>query len=216
MPGPVPTATLGDILQVNFLTYQRGQEGVTTSHWRVENFTGLNPTLEELVTAADGDLSTQFKMMPNATCIYAATTLRRINTIPVSVLYFERGNTGVCTGGAHPLPQQVSGLVSFYSNVAGGTGRGRQYIPFPAVTDVDNVAPERPTAIYVGNLNGWAGLMIGPRTWGYNGGLDTCTVAGVIWSRKANTFRYMTVGLARTIWATQRRRGDYGRPNPVP
>jgi len=214
-PAP-PQIRPGDIVEFRLLTFQRNQVGITTQHLKYLRADAEDPRIDDIVHGFGDFIAPQFKLMLNVQCQYVGCDGRIITTVPKSVLFFDAIHQGAGTGGAHMAPQQVSGLVSFYSLTPGATGRGRNYIPFPAMEDIDELAPEIPTAIYRGKLQGWGDLFAAEVNIAYDGGAHTAIFDPVIWSRKSNTFRYITAGFGRGIWATQRRRGDYGRPNPIP
>jgi hypothetical protein len=120
--------------------------------------------------------------------------------------------TSTSTGStANPaLPTQVSGIISLRGDIASRHGRGRVYVPFPAVTDHD--ATLRPTAVYLGHLNALAAGMFSTVT--FTSGVNTATVQIGIFDRRAGTLTTISSVHAKQVWATQRRRGDYGRKNP--
>jgi hypothetical protein len=123
----------------------------------------------------------------------------------------------VGTGGAGTLPGQVSGIIKNVTIVAGRAYRGRYYMPFPyaAAVDTDNT----PVAGYVTKLNNFAVQFVAnisampvATTYNFN---------PVIYHRKAgkaglplaNSFDFIANTIGEKLWATQRRRGDFGRLN---
>jgi len=122
---------------------------------------------------------------------------------------------GACSGPAELLPTQCCGLISWKSNVGGSQGRGRDYIPFPAATDA-NVYGEVGTA-YTSAMTALAGSLITgvvvPNTGAGFGTLVVrpCTLYTVGSSTPLPL--PMTDYIIGTGFATQRKRGYYGRVN---
>lgn len=134
---------------------------------------------------------------------------------PVGPRPRPESSTEYATIGANvfdPLPTQTCGLVSLYSGTLGKTGQGRIYTPFPAVNMND--ANGTPTPLTITSLQALGTKLITPITV-VDGG-----VTGVF-----NPVLYIPGGapplqlirfLARDAWATQRRRGSFGRLNANP
>jgi hypothetical protein len=117
------------------------------------------------------------------------------------------------------IPNQVSGLVTKLTGSAGRKNRGRMYIPFPSVADQDAVS-QQPTANYVTDIAAIAtGIGVNaPFTFACGAG-NTVTLAMLVYNFKASppaTVIATNAFIARPRWATQKRRGDYGKPNAFP
>jgi len=124
---------------------------------------------------------------------------------------------GAGTGGAGNLPTQVSGLISWQSVVGGRQGKGRSYVPFPwtaalGATGVPIVAYQTALADYAGVMQ--PGFIV-PNV-GSGGGtlnLKLCTHYTVGIPTRPFPFDTFSVPPA---FATQRRRGFFGRQNRAP
>jgi hypothetical protein len=110
-----------------------------------------------------------------------------------------------------PLPGQVSGLISLRASAPGRQGYLRTFVPFPSMAA--NSVDHRPTGAYVLGLEALGNLFVSM----------TCPAAGgragfVLLGIKDPTTPAGTVAISsrRAVgaWATQRRRGRLGRPNP--
>jgi len=125
---------------------------------------------------------------------------------------------GLATGIS--LPTQVCGIYTKHTEVAGPSGRGRTYVPFPSDDALGAVAgSDIPTAAYqlkVFNLSGnfsgtvaylTATLIAFQVQWGLY--REPPTPAPPVFTPIIST-------VAHRLWATQKRRGDYGRPNVSP
>lgn len=126
--------------------------------------------------------------------------------------------SGVCTGGAGYLPTQTSGLIQFKSVLGGSQGRGRMYVPFPPLDACTVLGVCEAT--YLGDLDALAGIF----TNGYNVP-NTGGAGGTLWVYPCTTYRRPDpVALPVQIdqyfvslgFATQRRRGYFGKPNSNP
>jgi len=115
------------------------------------------------------------------------------------------------TAGAVPCPKQASGIVSKYTPYGGRRGQGRSYVPFPATDSVE--ADGNPTAAYLADLTTLGNAMVGPDPVG-GGNYDIQW--GLMKWRQPNTFLALVNSIPRDRFATQRRRGDYGRVNAIP
>jgi len=118
------------------------------------------------------------------------------------------------TAAGDMLPSQTSGIITLRTAAIGRRNRGRVYVPFPA--EADSSPQGRPTVGYIGRLGNLAAQLTLPLTIAAGGG--TAIVEPVIYHRLDTppTSTFITAAVARPLWATQRRRGDYGRPNPPP
>jgi hypothetical protein len=124
--------------------------------------------------------------------------------------------SGVGAGGSVALPSQVAGLISFGSDTLGARGEGRTYVPFPPVAG--NELHGKMTAAYQSALLALGTMLLGPipcpNTPGTGSGtLTACTkVLPVI----PTTSRLFSTVRVEKAWATQRRRGDFGRVRRSP
>lgn len=132
---------------------------------------------------------------------------------------FTNTSAGPGTGGAALMPLQVSGLISYQTARPGRANRGRTYVPF--VSPVNATAAGFPTPGYIvastalaADLS--AGLLVtaGPRTATLVRGLfHGKDKAGV---RPVPAFDVILGSIVATRFATQRKRGGFGRHNDSP
>ena len=119
--------------------------------------------------------------------------------------------SGTITGSI--TPSQVSGIGTWQTLQAGRGYRGRSYVPFPAASDVDT--DYTPKAAYVTRLLTLLTDMFGTMSANpFVGALGQAVINPVLYHRATGGFTNVTNFVARKRWATQRRRGDYGRINP--
>jgi len=109
-------------------------------------------------------------------------------------------------------PGQVSPVVRKTSQRAGRSGRGRLFHPFLLVSQLDNnghLLPGISDSISVGYSHTFGEVIIGTAP-------DTCTLVPVIIHRSPLPLTFTPIDdiLCTGLLGTQRRRGQYGRPNP--
>lgn len=162
------------------------------------------------------DAYTAFQKVPYANAIsgdasFQGSSLRKETAGVWGGYYYARDPAlGV---GDTCMPRQTTGIITWRSPVGGRSGRGRSYIPFPG--ESWNKAEGKPEAAYItllttlGNkLRVLTGLVLA----------DANTIDMTVYIRKKSdgsvslTDRYSVPAK----FATQRRRGSYGRPNRVP
>jgi hypothetical protein len=194
------------------------QRSVNSIHLLVASTTGLGATDDELAAHLDLIWGVGVRAQISASAEYTGCSAQRIFPLPVTVASFNATNNGPGLGGASLLPKQTAGLISFATALAGRPFRGRFYMPFPSVADDtgsgDCSVPY--VADLVSNKNNFIqAILVGTLP-------DQAGLIPVIWHRantKAglplkDTGTPITSGTAATGWATQRRRGFFGRPNP--
>jgi len=110
------------------------------------------------------------------------------------------------------LPGQVCGITSYRTLLTGRAYRGRHYLPFPSQANVDTDGT--PSTTYLTDANIWQGKY---RTYGpLTVGAVTATFVPIVFHKASGTHTVIGDGFAKKKWATQRRRGDFGRlNNPV-
>ena len=204
---------VGNVVQAKVACYQLNQVAENVAAFRVVSGTGLGATDQQVASALDALLAPLYKAALANTATYFGVQVRIANILPRPVPAVSAAHTGVGTGGAAPLPAQDSGLIAFETAFAGPAYRGRAYIPFPPA--VANDAPtNEPTAAYQVLLDSIGNALTTPFTVGI--APDQSTLRMVIFHRIPNSSTDVTFPLTRTRWATQRRRGGYGRANAIP
>jgi hypothetical protein len=202
---------VGDILQVTFVCRFSEQIGLNVRHFRIATVVGVEQTHAQIAEDFRVRVRLSLIQILSNQATFEGVIVSKIFPLPKSipVATVAAGEAGLVTG--DPLPRQVAGLIRARSMFAGRSERGRAYIPFPAETDSGSAAT--PTLGYATNLGQIAPVYFGPAGIGANPPLTTLTP--IIWHRETNTFSVITAIAVSTAWATQRRRGTFGRPNPV-
>jgi len=208
---PLTVLVPGNILQVKFFAYMDPQLGINVVHYKVLSTIG-SPTS---ATVAENLETIQVAAYPPLMANAAATDGVSCQNLSVLPLEEPQLSIAVPTGGSvvgAPMPGQVSGIITKRTGLTGRANRGRMYIPFPGQGDSTSSSEPQPSPSYVTRLNALISLLFGAPIVISTGG-DGCTIQPGIYHRATGTFTNGAGGTARSKWATQRRRGDYGRPN---
>lgn len=115
-------------------------------------------------------------------------------------------------------PRQVSGLISWTTNLLGKRYRGRFYMPFPSTSLV--ATDGLPTAAYQTSLVNLGHAFLNLVTINNVGSTGSATVALYLHHRAGKSPTPLATPITGIVvppkFATQKRRGSYGRPNNSP
>lgn len=200
----------GDDLEVVFYCQSGPQVSLNVSHWVVSTAVGA-PTMEAVALLLGTAFAPLYKACMSSNATYNGVGVKRIIANPTDPVFDSTGN-GVGDSVADIIPNQVAGLISFRSGLAGRSNRGRKYVPFPS--EEQNTSNGKPTNDYLTALEALADGYLA--TQGVTGGGTTITVDCEIYSRKEGTLIPITSYLLRPFWATQRRRSLINRGDAVP
>lgn len=121
-------------------------------------------------------------------------------------------NTGIGSDVGELLPTQTCGLISLYTDTLGKTGQGRMYVPFPAQDSID--ASGGPNALYLVDLEDLGAELISNKV--VIAGAVTGTFAPVLYIPGGVPPKPIIKYIRRDAFATQRKRGAFGRLNANP
>lgn len=204
---------VNDIWEVKIGTYCAGQAGLNVRHYIAGVVTGTSATDIQLALLLDNLFAPLYKPLMAFTATYYGVQVQRVQPLPRTSPVVSAANVGIGTGGTSALPTQVSGIVTLQTGFAGRAFRGRAYVPFPSSASNDAVL-DRPTPGYVGPL---LALGVAMRTAALVGTAgNTVNMLPVLYHRATGTSSFLTFARANAKWATQRKRGNYGQPNPYP
>lgn len=206
-------AAIGEVFQVRMVAFASAlfQLGLNITHYITTAVAGSGATDTAIATAMDASWHVAYKAWMNNSVTYRGTGAKCI--FPVQRLEAASiGFAGVGGGAVALLPSQLSGIIHFQTATAGRKGRGRVYPPFPdsgsnsTSGEMSNagfallqaIAAAIPQSIVVGVLPNQTTLQL------------------AVWSKTAHTTIPITAKAAVPKWATQRRRGDFGRQNVLP
>lgn len=203
---------INDIYQVKAVAFDTDQLGLNVRHYVVVAATAPEPTRVQIAQQFYTAMNAIYGPMLNNNATFRGFAVRFIWPGPVSVEDHSTGAAIAGTAGAISAPRQTAGLIKLSTGLAGRTGRGRIYVPFPATASVQLDGSLGPA--YTTNLatlaGAWSAQVVVPN------GAGSITLQPIIWHRSTHTFSLVTGAIPRTVWATQRRRGGFGRTNLMP
>jgi hypothetical protein len=188
------------------------QTAINITHWRVPLIGAPLIDTANIALIADGLLAPHYKGLLAKEASYHGADCATIWPAATQPLTSVTGlGIGTAIGGI--LPGQTSGLIRFRGLRAGRHGRGRMYVPFPAVGDCGLTGA--PMARYMTALNSMAIVLLD--------GIQSTSSPGAaghlklgLWDKTGKVFDQVWQVAAPAAFATQRRRGHFGRLNPPP
>jgi hypothetical protein len=206
--------TVGQVAFLELWTQRAAQASVQRIAYRAQVTAGSGVTYGEFLTSVGTSFQALMLPMIDSTSSFRGMGVREILAPVVGSPSpaYDNSAVAVGTGVGKPMPGQVSGLIKISTAVGGRKGRGRLYIPFPAVTFGDDT--DQPTAAYLVLLNALATQVLAPIV--VIGGTGTAAFGLVLYHRTTGLTSPVVSTAGSPRWATQRRRGDYGRLNSSP
>ncbi len=198
-----------------------GQASVNTLHYTVASIGGVAATDSDVAVTLDSVVHVDYKALLSSTAVYRGVQAQILNSIPPFLAFFAEqftiANFGVGSVAGPILPPQTSGLISFSTARAGVAFRGRSYVSFPG--QADDSGGGSPSASYTARLANLAS--------DFGGGLAiaiagrSATLVRVLLHRKNKAGITpppdpVISFVGSRLWATQRRRGYFGRLNRSP
>lgn len=210
---PFSVVVGGVVRHVAFCTAP-GQVSSNKRDWQCINITGgTTISSTAVLTNLDDMMSTGLKdLMSQDTRYYGSLLYYQTPTPPAPRPDSTIANQGFGTQDPGIAPTQCSGLISLYSAELGKPGQGRLYAPFPPAVDLE--ADGTPSAAYLANLTNLKNQLIAPRN--IIDGAITGTFVPVLYVPGGSPPKRILTGIVRTSWATQRRRGFFGKANSNP
>lgn len=203
-------ATNNDVYLARMICACGDQVSVNVRHYFVTQTQGNGGTDEEIAAALSAIMAPAYPPLMSSAAQYMGLEVQKIHPLPPSNPVPSVVGAGPGIDATEPLPRQSSGLITLTTAFAGRAYRGRLYVPFPS--EGFNEAPiGRPTVDYSIKLVTLAERLILPISTA--GPVDNNTLVPVLWHRSDRSVTFITNYIARSVWATQRRRGSYGRPN---
>jgi len=200
------------------------QQASVNTFWYVCGAIGPSPA-SDLDCAAELDalLAPLYKPAMHSLAEYRGTQCQIYESIePFHAAFgeqFDNSNNGPGTGAGDPLPSQTCGLISYSTNLPHQANRGRTYIPFPPAGA--NSAGGSPSAAYGVLLTNIAAITASGLAVSQAG--RTATLVRVLFHGKnKDDIRPIPAetpisgSSVSNLWATQRKRGLFGRHNNSP
>lgn len=205
-------AAVGEIFELKVFCRLSTQLSVNVLHYRVDTNVGLGATDPEIAAQFATLVPALWKNVMVNVAEYYGLSVQKILPAPPRIAATSRVGTGFGAVAGDALPKQTAGLIKKGTVFAGRSKRGRCYLPFPCETD-SGVTGE-PAAAYTGAAGTIAtfirGLIVATGAGGSN------DLQPILLHRATGSHDLVTTAEVRGFWATQRRRGSFGRPNDVP
>ena len=198
------------ILQFSFIWRLGAQAGVNTAYFRATNPFGA-PTISDAAASLTAMYYPLIDDMVSDQAHLVFTTGRRIFPNPTGTFIVAWGTSLPGEDPGETLPPQTSGLISFPTAFPFAGGNGRKYIPFP--TETSNGADGKPVPGYVSALASLAAVWRFDNAFTWSASAHGITLRGGLFKPLTQTFWPFLDVNARDGWATQRRRGAFGRPD---
>jgi hypothetical protein len=199
------------------------QSAVNTNWYVVSSVGALPATDQDAATALDALVAAEYKAILTSLATYNGVQAQICSPIgPYTALFVAAdviSSAGPGTVVGPPMPTQISGLASYETSQAGVANRGRMYAAFPgqsADSGGGTVSGAYDTALGALAANMSAGISIS------TAGRTAILVRVLNHGRnKAGLFPTpaqspITGFKVSPFWATQRRRGEFGRTNRSP
>lgn len=211
---PVFSFPIGSVLRVVTICTVPGQISANTRKWQLTELTG-GASFTSTDFLADHEAGMAAAMIPllSSSAAYYGSQVYLENPIGAPPRPDSDATlAGAGTAGAGLAPTQVAGLLSLYTATLGKTGQGRFYIPFPWIDDVSTDGT--PTVGYQTNTETLGSFLTTDRVMVV--GAVTGRFAPVMYPGGAAPIKFITGYKTHNAWATQRRRGSFGRTNVTP
>jgi hypothetical protein len=213
MPTPLVNAT---IYRTTVYCTLGAQAAALPRYWSTGGSVVGTITMKQFADAVSAFLGPAYKAVLANVATYNGITCSRVTgATPYEIYDSSTVSQGIGVAGAAAMSKQTAGLIGFYTNFAGRAFRGRQYVPFPA--SADDTGEGKPTigaGSYVARLGALALVLITPFV--VVSGANTATLTPVIFHKGSSSMTPITAAAARLVWATQKRRGDFGKTNNPP
>lgn len=207
--------TVGDITETQVVCYTSTQVAVHTLYHKVLVLAGAPVcTTKDLAKAMDDALAPLLKLVLSPAATYYGVQSRVFFPVNSDRWAVSLLHTGVGTVGTDPLPSQTTGLLKLEGDVLGKAGSGRWYLPFPPATYNDSAGSPLVAYLNAGDNIGTfitTDLALTSTPAGGTGTLRSCLV-----NRTTKVTNFITSARTLDAWATQRRRGAFGRLNTRP
>lgn len=203
---------VGDIIKVRFLATRGSQLGQNIRHYRISTEVTGGATYQEIADNINTTASPLYRELLSSAATFQGVAVQKIQPLPMLLEFMSTGTPGAGLRSGDPLPGQCSGIITLRTSLAGRAFRGRAYVPFPAEMSCDEGS--QTTALYFGDLQDLGGFLVTGVT--VVGATGTTTLVPGIHRRGTSQIQDLVGFTARNVFATQRRRGSYGRPDVIP
>ena len=202
-----------DIVEARVVCWIPEQISVNRLFYKVSNKQRAGADTLAVADELDQQFEQWYKAIMPTTANYRGVSVQRVFPVPRTVADVAITNAATGSAVGALMPTQVSALCGKKTDFAGPKFRGRTYVPFPS--DTFNDAAGNPTNVFVtGQLTNLAIVLRSVQVVGVLP--DTIDLLPVLFNTATSVATDVKDFLARTRWATQRRRGAYGAQNVLP
>jgi hypothetical protein len=206
-------AEAGDVIIMKTFCWRAPQLGLNIRHWKIISSTGGGVAMQFIADSIDALMGPLLRSLLHNSASYKGLTLQTtLVNEPDPLEYFAKAGEGAGVTVGQALPPQICGLLSLRTRVVGRAQRGRMYVPFPG--EDDSGQNGGPNLDYIDRLVTLGQFLTSSLN--ISTGTGLVNLEPVIYHRKDGTVTILNKSLARSSWATQRRRGDFGRVNTLP
>lgn len=203
---------LDEVIEMRFMARFGAQAGIMIRHYQVKTLVGTTTNVQDVADAVDAAVALLIRALMSVATEYVATGAKRIIGA-ITDEFLTVVNAGVGDVAGDPCPPQVAGLISLRTGFAGRTNRGRAFMYF---VPESACTAGKPTAGYVTDLQALGDALVAPVTATGSGPGDSAGLFPVVLHRGTLTVTDLDNAVARTSFATQRRRGFLAPSNVVP
>jgi hypothetical protein len=195
---------VGNVLEARLIFDIPDDVAVNVLHYQVTAILGASKTEVEIANDLLVRVGAAYAGLMSVNTQLRGITVQKILPLPAGAPGFSTGAAFAGSQIGDTLPNQVAGIITKRTALAGRANRGRVYIPGAA--ESANAAGGVPTVGYVNTLLILAPLLLSEWTSGI--GLDQATMQPRILHRLLGTVTAVTGSTARPYWTTQRRRNN--------
>jgi len=217
------TLANNDLAEIKIYALLRGQIGIFGCHYSVTAVAG-GMTDADLAAAFNSEVDDLVKAWYCTEAVFKGIGVRIVRPDQDSIEEFNKTTAGAGTAGA-TLPTQLTGIITKRTNKGGPRYRGRMYPPFPGSNNMSTGQINAAGQTVLFNLKQF---MLQPGNLVV--GAASATISPVVWGRaiagnlvldppilpQAEVFTPITSMDPASEFATQRRRGFFGKVNSLP
>jgi hypothetical protein len=200
----------GDVAACKIACMAADQLGINDFAWQFTATSGT-VTYEDLVTNFNATIGPLYEIILPSTALYYGLSIQRVLPTKSQPITLADPSAGTAMGDLNP--RQCAGIIAKKGTLADRPGRGRIYVPFLADSQTGDTG--HLNTLGKTNLDAIGTQLFVPQSIDFGGG-NVLGIVPVIRNFLTPFFNVITTFQTRLKIATQKRRGDYGRPNSAP
>jgi len=203
----------GQLYTLRLYCQLQDQISVNVRHFEIGANVGGGLTEQECARKFSNKFAVLYRAVMSSQANFLGVQLNRLIANILGPGFTSQFGAGAGRLEAAPLPRQVCGLIQFQAEVGGRKSRGRMYFPFVCEGHIS--AEGHVEENLRNHLRVVGSTMAQPIILGDTASVTT-TFNPIIYHRATQTFDGIVGYSVGNRWATQKRRGDFGRQNPIP